>query len=431
MLEVVINMIIFAIMPISGFYVVKNISSSSESIFKPKNFICMLVLIFLNYIIYDAKYESLITLLNFISIVVCYKLIFKRKLLDTFILSILLMVLMFISEIILSIILLPIFSAESLRTIGIPMIIANLSIGIMTVLLSKLKILKKLILNLISKLETHIKIQTIILSVGWIIITSMGSYLTANITTNNWGFWIGICIQVVFIIFIINHFRDKTEYINLNDRFDALYDYIETMEEYIDNERLNIHEYKNQLSVIRSISTNKKVIKYIDSLVLKNDINYEWSDELKNLPKGGFKGLLYYKLAIANSFGLNISVNISNNCKQFFKSSSLNELKMISRLLGIYLDNAIECAKDTKERIVSVEIYKSKELNIVISNSINSDTDVKMVFKKGYTTKGKGRGHGLYLAKKIVDKNPNLTASTKIINHYYVQKLIVKEKKLS
>ena len=94
--------------------------------------------------------------------------------------------------------------------------------------------------------------------------------------------------------------------------------------------------------------------------------------------------------------------------------------------MGINLYNAIEASEKSKKRVVSLEIYKNQNINIVVSNSIDGDVDIKNLNKKGYTSKGKGRGHGLYLAKNIIDKNSNIEANAKIVNSYFVQKIILK-----
>ena len=44
---------------------------------------------------------------------------------------------------------------------------------------------------------------------------------------------------------------------------------------------------------------------------------------------------------------------------------------------------------------------------------------------KGYSTKGKNHGNGLYLAKKIIEKNSNIEVKTNIINNYFVKRIII------
>lgn len=426
MLELLIKFSIFLVMPISSFFVGKNLLNSNESFIKTKNILAIIGLIVANFLIYRVEYKYVITLLNFLATIICYKIIFKRTLFDSFIMSTILMILMFISEVILSICVLPFIPADFVRIVGIPMLLSNLFIGFSTVILSKIKFFNKFLFNLFSRFEKIVKFKIIVICFCWIIITSIICYFIFNSITNNIGFWIGSAVQICFLIFIIIFFRDKNSYANLNERFEVLYNYLEDMEEYMDSERLNIHEYKNQLSVIRDMSKNRKVIQYIDSIISDTKLDINLSSDLKNLPKGAFKALIYYKFMQANSKGLNITIDISSKCGSYFEELSIENMKEISRLLGIYLDNAIEASEKSKKKSISLEIYKTKNINIVISNSINENIDIKFLNKKGYTTKGSGRGHGLYLAKKLIAKNSNIESDTKIVNSYFIQKIILK-----
>ena len=174
------------------------------------------------------------------------------------------------------------------------------------------------------------------------------------------------------------------------------------------------------------MSKNKKVIKYIDSIISDTKTDISLSNELKNLPKGAFKALIYYKLLQAKSKKLNITIDISSKSRPFIEGLSVGNLKNLSRLLGIYLDNAIEAAEKNEKKSICLEIYVNKNLNIVLSNSIKENIDIKNLNKKGYTTRGKGRGYGLYLAERLAEKNSNIISKTKIVNSYFIQKIILK-----
>ena len=101
-----------------------------------------------------------------------------------------------------------------------------------------------------------------------------------------------------------------------------------------------------------------------------------------------------------------------------------DDLKDLSKIIGLYLDNAIEAASLTRKKIVSIELYISKnQLITVISNTYNGEIDIAKIQEKGVTTKGKGRGNGIYYANKAILKNKKLQSETRIINNYYVQKL--------
>ena len=83
------------------------------------------------------------------------------------------------------------------------------------------------------------------------------------------------------------------------------------------------------------------------------------------------------------------------------------------------LDNAIEAAKSTEEKIINVRFVrdsKPKRELIVIENSYNDKTiDVSKIFEKGYTSKEDvdgNHGIGLWNIKSILMKNEDLNLYT-------------------
>lgn len=426
MLEVIINFIIYSIMPICGFFVIRNFINDEQKILSVKNIIILLFLLLANYFIYKIDYKFMITILNFFAILIGYKFIFRLNMSSAFILSILVLVLATFCDTILYVVVSVVLPKEAFKTAGIIMILCNVLVGATCILFSKIKFLKRFVNKILQKLGEKPSIQIIVLSFLWVVITSALCYLAVKSSINSIDFWVSVLIEGVFVGFIIRFFKDKNELIELNEKFDVLYNYIQTIEDYIDNEQLNIHEYKNQLFVIKNMTSNKNVKKYIDSITSEELEKDKWNVQLKYLPKGGFKGLLYYKLAQANLKKLNILVNIDKKSYNKFNDLSLDMIKELSRLVGIYLDNAIEGAEKTKEKELSLEIYQLfGNTNIVITNSFETNLDITKFSIKGYTSKGKGRGKGLYLANKLLSKNSNIKASNRIINNYYVQRVII------
>lgn len=91
----------------------------------------------------------------------------------------------------------------------------------------------------------------------------------------------------------------------------------------------------------------------------------------------------------------------------------------VCRILGILLDNAIEAAKSTEEKLINVRFIKDLKQNrklIVIENSYNNKTvDVSKIFEKGYTSKDgdkESHGIGLWNIKSILMKNEYLNLYT-------------------
>lgn len=427
MLELIIKLIIFTIMPISGFFVIKNLIDSDEKIYSVKNILIIVGLCAANGLIYNSSYKSYTTLFNFCFLIIGYKYIFKISFFQSLLLSIYVMLFSFFSEALLYVFLYSFLNESIVRVFGVTMLFSNLLIGIMINLISLIPFVKKIIKNIFIKMDNYTRFETIFVCIFWIITSSMLCYSISKEPINSWGFWLSLAIEVVFILFMFSHFRDKDRYIGLNEKFDDLYEYVQTMEESLDNEQMNIHEYKNQLSVIRSMTNNKKIKDYIDSLVDKCPDDAKWNTELKNLPKCGLKGLLHYKLACATKKNLNVLITVSPDTASVIKCLSLEDIKQLSRLVGIYMDNAMDAALDTEKKNVALEIYKIKDtVNIVISNSANIDeSKVKMIGKKGFTSKGKGHGRGTYLAKKMLLHNKKFSASNSVVKDYYIERIII------
>lgn len=191
------------------------------------------------------------------------------------------------------------------------------------------------------------------------------------------------------------------------------------------------HEQKNQLLVIRSLlddNSPQELVDYVDGLLDKKvGFKYEWIGDLNYLPLSGLKGLINYKLIEANSLKINTNISISKDINK----SKLNNLATKQKdelysIIGVYLDNAIQAAKESNKKEVSLEIYKEKEkIVIVIANTYNGKIEMEKLDNYGYTTKGKNHGVGLHLVKKIIENEVIYSQSRSLFEDYYVQKLII------
>lgn len=86
-------------------------------------------------------------------------------------------------------------------------------------------------------------------------------------------------------------------------------------------------------------------------------------------------------------------------------------------ILGILLDNAIEAAKESDEKVVNVKFQRNKKNNkvVIIENSYkDKDIDISKIFEKGYSTKPESPDHGLGLwnVKRILSHTSELELFT-------------------
>ena len=93
---------------------------------------------------------------------------------------------------------------------------------------------------------------------------------------------------------------ERTNNTKLAMEYDQLLDYVKTYEEVIEEKSKNQHEYNNQLILIREMlgNRNKKVREYIDQILsIENEQSKDnWLNKIKNIPNGGLKGLIHYKI---------------------------------------------------------------------------------------------------------------------------------------
>lgn len=98
-----------------------------------------------------------------------------------------------------------------------------------------------------------------------------------------------------------------------------------------------------------------------------------------------------------------------------------------TRILGILLDNAIEAAKETDEKLIEI-IFKSdtkKQLFIIENSCSDNNISTTRIFEKGYSTKANNSGIGLWKVHSILAKNTNIDLFTTIKNHKFKQELSV------
>ena len=109
----------------------------------------------------------------------------------------------------------------------------------------------------------------------------------------------------------------------------------------------------------------------------------------------------------------------------------LNELNMkiyeFGRILGILLDNAIEGAENSAEKIINISFRreeKNKRNVISIENSYsNKDVDTEHIFNKGVTEKENHSGIGLWEVRRIISKNTNVNLFTSKTDDFFKQQL--------
>ena len=101
---------------------------------------------------------------------------------------------------------------------------------------------------------------------------------------------------------------------------------------------------------------------------------------------------------------------------------------LVNIVINNLLNNAIEATKISEKKHISVDIKKVERYRIEIKNNssgLNIDANkIQDFFQKGFSSKGKGRGYGLYNVKKIVKKYKG-SIYARVIEDYLVIEIYI------
>ena len=400
------------------------------------NFKMILFSFILGLLYYLVSISSFITLrpfvINFL-IFIFLKIIYKKDFLRTIICVLFIFLVACVCEVIYGLFLTEILSLnpEKILKNHYVFIISNFIIFTMQLIIMKIPFINKFMLKIINWSNKNKNILLLIFIFFGFAILVFFTY--SNFVLPKSILWLTNLFCISAIMFVAGYFNEKANNNRIITEYDQLLKYVNKYEKVVEDKSKRQHEYKNQLVLIKGMisKSNKKAIKYIDSLYEeeKDDSNLEMLKKLQYLPSGGLKGLIYYKLEEMKDKNINVFVDISPKVKNAKVNKQIdNNLKDISKIIGVYLDNAIEASVKSKEKYIILEIYlENDEWVFSLSNTYKGQINLNKIDNEGYTTKGVGKGYGLSLVKDIMEHNKNLRQERELMGIYYKQKLYMKK----
>ena len=360
-----------------------------------------------------------------------YKVIFKEELSKTILTSFIMNLIIFLSEMIVDIILgiILFFLKDNVFATMRYSVEINIAISLCAIIISYKE--RKRLNELVNKGQMDKKI---LIFLAIIIITTLAILLyktplvdiKLDLNTSITAFLIVIFCIISFII--IKQQRDVNE---KEEEYKKLANYSQVTEGVLEEYRLNLHESRNQLIIIRNmISTTKKkeLEEYVNNLIDATEVNkYRWVNELKYIPIPELKGFINFKLMEMSNKKIDIEINVERK----LKNSKMKKLKIkdkgdLYNIIGVFLDNAKEASLESKEKRVAIEMYEmEKDLHVIIANTYKGEVDIEKINEYGYSSKGKNRGTGLHLVNKIVERNRMFERTTSKMDEYFVQELTV------
>lgn len=428
-----LNLILSAVLSgIMSYVAIVNISGKTKNL---KSFISYLLiflpLLFIPYIFFSDVTKLILSILFII--ISLYFSIFKKYISNSVYYTIVYELLVFICEIIISVVFVSIFkiNISGYEKFQFSLLIFSICNCLMVYLLSKIKVLNKSIqkLNLIisKNQKDWVYIIIIIILLSFLIVFNK----------NNLGSGINYYINAGMVIFIIASFvyviYNKFQMQAIEDKYNESMEYVLRYEKIINEQGKKNHEYNNQLMVIKGyINKPERLSEYLDEVIGEHKTGQNYTvKQLGFLPDGGVKGLLYHKLSKMEDNNIKYYLYVDQNLKdKDIESFDLKTYRDLTKLLGAFLDNAIDAALKSEEKEIEVELKDKDDcLLLTISNTYDKNTDINKVGKSGFTTKGVGHGFGLSIVKDIAKTNSEIETFSSKESDKFIQTAMIYFKK--
>lgn len=394
--------------------------------------IVLSILLILNFSFINS-YLRILTLV--IVMILCNYFLFTKDKNANIVIPIIAELILIIAEVIISILFVTLLKLEGnaifIKYSGT--IIINLFVGVISILLVNLKLFKNItnkVIDIIDNINKNVLI--IVLGVLIIIINFLLMVSYYRIRTSYIVIFNAITI-VVYSFIVFKMFEEKSRYIKMNNKYNMTNTTLKELEQNVSRLKITNHENKNQLLTIRNMikkgEDSKNLIKHIENIVntkIKDDETLML--QTSTITNSMISSIVYSKMLTMKENDVDVDLIISRDIKDLYLSDISDELAVeVCKIIGVYLDNALEEVSKYEEKIINIEFYAEKKtLCIAISNNFEGEIDFEKMDNPGYTTKENGHGYGLSLVREIIESNDRLSSEREIKDNIFKQILKIK-----
>lgn len=202
--------------------------------------------------------------------------------------------------------------------------------------------------------------------------------------------------------------------------------YNKTLQNLVDGLRTFKHDYNNTLQTMYGYIQ-------LDNMTALREFFEQILDEsraitaLDKLNPDLFKNPSLFGLITAKyEYARQNNVNI--NFEMYGKLENADmQIYDLTRILGIFLDNAIEASAGSDKKKVNFMVCERRGKVVAEITNSYSETGLKIenINDKGISSKGENRGLGLYKVKEILRKYPDVKHETAASNGMFMQRLTI------
>lgn len=366
-------------------------------------------------------------LINLISFFIFMHFLFKQNIRNSCIAMVSTYISIFISVVLAQTILNEFMKINYIDMVTIPLYHIITSLLIYTIF-SLVCILLKKRKKIFDYLQPSLKVTVIINLILGISVIFINSYIISI-----YHFNFSTTVKVIMILSLLVYFVFSMYSILRTNKLEQTAKDLETEKIYNktlsilhDNIRCFKHDFNNIVQVIGGyidLNDMNGLNKYYQSLLKECKLN----NNLNLLNPQTINNPSIYSL-LNNKYYQALQYGITMNFEIFPDLSTINfNIYEFTRILGILLDNAIEAANETTEKIIEIQ-FKSdskKQLFIIENSCADNNISTTKIFEKGYSTKKNNSGIGLWKVHNILSKNTNIDLFTTVKNNKFKQELSV------
>lgn len=399
-------------------------------------YICIVVLTIFS--IFNHTFVNAFIRMISVTILMCLSnwLIYRKSIGETVISTIYSHLLLSIADVLSALILLLVLNSDTsfIKNNFFDTFIINILVTTVFICICYIPVVKKIYFKIV-KFKNTIKMKNLIY-ICLLLIMSF-NFLVAIIFYNMKPIHVivvNIALILIYSFIVYKAMNERNTSMLMKAENESLMENLNEYENMLDRQRVDNHENKNQLLIIKNMikKKDKDVIKYIDTIVKdEKEDDEQLYTRVKAIPSGGLQGIIYQKMLTMKDEKITFSLDVSRDLRKI----NLDDLDMdnnykLCKIIGVLLDNAIEESRKIKDNCIMISLYVDDDLLIIdISNRFNSEIDIKKIDSEGYTTKGNGHGYGLSLVKKIIEESDIFINERKIDKNVFKQVIKVDIKK--
>ena len=221
-----------------------------------------------------------------------------------------------------------------------------------------------------------------------------------------------LSVACSMFLFYLVYSRNKKDRKTLKE----IGEYQKNIEQLYENTRIFRHDFKNAMHAIKGYSDANQfdeLKEYLNSYLQDADfVQSVYVESIASIEDGGLKNLMIAKLLLAQENNVHVSISLNGT-----PHPNKIIMQVFIEMLGLLLDNAIQSAQESKDRMVYITMNSDE---VEIKNTFGTAPDMNKIFEKNYTRKKQHSGIGLYRFAILARKNPQIEYKVALDEDFFI-----------